>query len=91
MLKVGVLLCLAETGSPLGLVLVAFLIRVGIGLGLPRSLVFLYPLCLALLVCGGFSLSLGLGLRGLGGLFALYFGIFGSIPGVEDLVQSVIS
>ena len=89
MLKVSVLLGLAETGSPLGLVLVAVVRVLSIGICLPLGLLFLYPLCLALLVGGGFGFGLSLGLRCLGGLLTLYFGIFGGVPGVEDLVRSV--
>lgn len=89
MLEVSILLGLAETGSPLGLVLIAVVRSLSIGICLPLGLLFLYPLCLALLVGGGFGFGLGLGLRCLSGLLALYFGIFGGVPGVENLVHSV--
>jgi hypothetical protein len=49
------------------------------------SLVFSNALSLGFLVRGGFSVSLGLGLGSLLCLLALYFGIFGGIPGVKDL------
>jgi hypothetical protein len=40
---------------------------------------------LGLLVGGGFGISLGLGLSSLLCLLALYLGVFGGIPGIEDL------
>lgn len=87
MLEVRVLLGGAQPGAALRLVLVVALVRVrGVGGALaPLQLVLFYALGFALLLGGGFGVGLGLGFGGLFGLFALDFGVFGCVPGVEDL------
>ena len=47
-----------------------------------------YPLSLGLLVCGGGGFLCGFGFGGLFGFLALDFGVFGGVPGVEDLLGS---
>jgi hypothetical protein len=84
-LEIGVLLGAAQAITALGFGLV--LVEVAAFLRLASALVavFLYPLGLGLLVGGGSGLGLGQSLFGLLCLFALDFGIFGGVPGVEDL------
>ena len=86
MLEVGVLLGGAQTGAALRLVLVVALRVRGVRRALPPLLLVLfYPLGFALLFGGGFRVGLGFGFGGLFGLFALDFGVFACVPGVEDL------
>ena len=48
--------------------------------------VFLDPLGFGLFVGSGFRFGFGFGLDGLFRLFALDLGVFGGVPGVQDLV-----
>jgi hypothetical protein len=84
-LEVGVLLGAAQAFTAFGLGFV--LVEVAAFLRLASALVavFLYPLCLGLLVGGGGGLGLGQSLFGLLCLFALNLRVFGGVPGVEDL------
>lgn len=86
-LEIRILLGAAQPGAFGGLVLVTLGVLGFFGLLSPGAPVLLYPLRLALLLCGGFGLRLGLGLCCLGLLLPLYFGVFGGIPRVEDLFQ----
>lgn len=84
--QVSILLSAAETLATLGLglILVAGLVILGLA-GETLGLVQGDALSLGFLVGGGLGVSLGLGLGGLARLLALYFRVFGGIPGVEDL------
>lgn len=80
-LDLGALETLTALG--LGLVLIAALIG---KLGSTFGTAFLDALLLGLLVGSSLGIGLGLGFGSLLGLFALYFRVFGGVPGVEDLV-----
>jgi hypothetical protein len=84
-LQVGVLLGAAEALAALGLrLLLALLVLLGLQAG-ALGLVLGDALGLGLLRGGGGLGGLFLGLGGLACLFALDFGVFGGVPGVEDL------
>ena len=83
-LKVRLLLLAAEALAALGLGLllkVRILGQVAGALGLALG----DALGLGFLVSGGFGLSLGLGLGSLLRLLALYLGVLGGVPGVENV------
>jgi hypothetical protein len=87
--KISILLGAAETRAlvGLGLVVVLRLVKLGAEAGVLGS-AFLDALGSGLLVSSSLGVSLGLGRGGLGGLlrlFALYLGILGGIPRVEDI------
>jgi hypothetical protein len=86
--QVGVLLGTTKTLTALSLGLVINLLGFGFLESLLTStagLVVGDSSRLRLLVGGGLGSGLGLGFFSLLGLFALYFGVFGGIPRVEDL------
>ena len=84
--QVGVLLGLAQARAPLGFVFLAGLV-VCVLLSAPQVLqaMLFYSLRLGLVVGFGLCLSGGLCFGSLLLLFALDFGVFGRVPGVEDL------
>lgn len=83
--QIGLLLGRAEAVALLRLgLLVAGVVVLGELAG-PFGLSLGYALGLGLLVGGGFSVGLCLGLGGLLCLFPLDFGIFGGIPGLKNL------
>lgn len=93
--QVGFLLCGAQTGPALRLVLIAiplcFFLQ---SLRLTIESVLLYPFCLALLF-GGFGFGIGFGFGfGFGFLFALGVTVVFGVPRVEDLsviaIQSAV-
>ena len=88
--KVGLLLGAAETFAALSLSLVLLFLLVLASRG-AGGLVLSDALSLGLLVGLGLGKSLGLGLGGLALLLALYFGVFGGIPRIEDLMASYVS
>lgn len=85
MSQIGLLLKRAEAVPLLRLgLLVAGVVILGELAG-PLGLSLGYALGLGLLVGGGLGVGLCLGLGGLLCLFALDFGVFGGIPGFENL------
>lgn len=88
MLEVGLLLGAAEARPALGLGLVVKVVGRGEGAG-ALGLELGDALGLGLFVRGGFGVGLGLGLGGLLGLLALYVGVFGGVPRVEDLDRTM--
>jgi hypothetical protein len=88
--EIGLLLGTSESLTLLGLGLLDHLNVGGVGLLLGSvGLVLSNTLALGLLGGGGSFSSLGLGLGGLALLLALYLGVFGGIPRIEDLVKRV--
>jgi hypothetical protein len=82
-LEIRILLGLAQACPALGFVFAAVIfVRIFFCEFLALLLVFLYALGLAFLFGGGFGFGFGLCGGGGGGFFALYFGVFGSVPGV---------
>lgn len=83
--QIGLLLGRAEAVALLRLgLLIAGVVVLGELAG-PLGLSLGYALGLGLLVSGGLGVGLCLGLGGLLCLFALDFGVFGGIPGLENL------
>ncbi len=88
MSKVRLLLSAAQAGATLGLVLVVFFVGALVGDAGTLGLVLGDALLLGLLVGSSLGISLSLDFGGLLGLFALYFGIFGGVPRVDNLPWS---
>jgi hypothetical protein len=86
--KVGLLLVMAESCAAFGLCLLFLRFLVLGALAGSIGLVFGDALSLCLFIGGGLGGELGLGFGSLALLFALYFRVFGGIPRVEDLVES---
>lgn len=88
--EIGLLLGASKSLTLLGLGLLDHLNVGGVGLLLGSvGLVLSNTLALGLLCGGGGFSSLGLGLGSLALLLALYLGVFGGIPRIEDLVRRV--
>lgn len=85
MSKIRLLLSAAEAGATLGLFLVVFLVGALVGDAGTLGLVLGDAVLLRLLIGRSLGIGLGLDFGGLLGLFALYFGIFGGVPRVDNL------
>lgn len=92
MLEIRLLLRASQPVPPLRLVLLLGLIGFFLlGLLPPLLAVLFYPLRLGLLVRGGLGVGFGFGFGGFGFFLALYVGVFGRVPGVEDLLRKRVS
>lgn len=92
--QVGILLGATETLTALGRGLVVDNLGLGHGESLLAGTIGLVTSnarALGLLIGKGLGGGLGLSFFGLLSLFALYFGVFGGIPGVEDLRERGVS